>query len=188
MLTQQKSGNKDSCPHTTDVLAGKSQKMNKYPAWHQAGRQMRGTPLQGCSNAPSSAVLRLRATEATINNKTSAFIHCPQIAEPREMLVLGLLSSPQIIRFLQNRAESQARATALGRPSSGSFSLLPHLSNCEQAVPSLVAQTQTPHKLCTSLPFLGGGTGKIITPINSHCTGSPAVSPALALLGWKGEA
>lgn len=70
--------------------------------------------------------------------------HCPQTVEPREMLVLGLLSSPQNIRFLQNRAESQARAAALGRLSSGSFSLLPHLSNCEQAAPSLVAQTQTP--------------------------------------------
>lgn len=150
---------------------------------------MRGPP-QGCSKAPSSVGLRLRATKppSLIKQVHSPLTHRPQTAEPREMLVLGLLSSPQMIRFLQNRAESQARAATQGRPSSGSFSLLPHLSNCKQVAPSLVAQTQTPHKLCTSLPFLGGGTGEIITPINSHCTGSPAVSLALALLGWKGEA
>ena len=72
MLKQQQSGNKDSYPHIADVLAGKSQKMNKCPAWHQAGRQVREPP-QGASNAPSSVGWRLRATKATINNKAGAF-------------------------------------------------------------------------------------------------------------------
>ena len=145
MLKQQQSGNKDSYPHIADVLAGKSQKMNKCPAWHQAGRQVREPP-QGAQMPPPQwgGDSGLQKPPSIIKQVHSPLTHCPQTVEPREILVLGLLSSPQKIRFLQNRAESQARAAALGRPSSGSFSLLPHLSNCEQAAPSLVAQTQTP--------------------------------------------
>lgn len=127
----------------------------------------------------------LRDTRATPNNKTRWPLapcrhrkRAQRSVSPRPPLQCRMLNFPE------NRAEEPGQGGNSGQSPSGHFSLLSHPSNCEQVGAQPGCADPDPHKLCTSLPFLDGGTGEITAPIKLQCTGSPAVS--LACSGLPG--
>lgn len=98
------------------------------------------------------------------------------------------LLQPPMFNVPENTAEEPGQGGSSGQPPSERSSILSHPSNCEQVGAQPGRADPDPHKLCTSLPFLDGGTGEITAPINLHRQPSCSSRPSLPGLEGTGLA